>query len=298
MKNIGALAQGFFLAFVCSVGVFFAACGMDSVIYVDAPTNTANYPTYSSADETTHYFDFYTKEMTSSEETEASASYLGTGVYYKIYNNYSTLLSQRSAITSVNTSSSGSAAATKMISTYTFQPLGTNYNMSRAVFVKSTNSEKRVRFRLKNVKGTSVSSYSSETLALLSLNYAANLYDGRTTSGNETSYICTLSESGEVWTYSDGTTLDLTTAYPSEFIFPYRYDYAHSFDFFDDDDSDDSEQIDIEPVEGDLDYYYSSTSSETGTYYVQLFAVSIARDSSYTLSYSAVLDLGSVPIKK
>ncbi len=69
--------------------------------------------------------------------------------------------------------------------------------------------------------------------------------------------------------------------------------------FFDQNDTGFEEHA--EPVEGDEDYEYSETWSDENkaTYYVHFYAVGVANDTtSCTKSYSLVLDLGIIPIRK
>ena len=49
-----------------------------------------------------------------------------------------------------------------------------------------------------------------------------------------------------------------------------------------------------EPI--DADYAYTSTTEEINAYYVALFAIAVARDSTYTPAYSTAVYLGSVKI--
>ena len=297
MKNIGTLiVHRLCIAFLWATGAFFCACGLDETFEINAPTQVHKYSTYDTADPLSWYCDFSTVSQPSNISDGSSLNYLGTGVYYKIYNNYSTLLSQRSSITSLNTSSNGSSAATRMIQTLTYQPLGTNPNLSWSVFVReSGTSSHRVRFRLKSAASASNESGSitSETplLAMIAQQSSDKINYIGYASGEQ---YYTYDSATDTWTGSDS-----AIAFSDiRFVVPFRYDNAHSFDFFDDNDDDKDNNRDIEPVDGDSDYYYTSTASEDDTYYVQLFAVSIARSGTYEMTYSLVLDLGVIPIKK
>ena len=130
-----------FLMFFCCL-FFQISCGLEEVIVVEAPTVTYNDPLYSDDDYTNYYCSFLTKESGQPD------SFLGTEVYYKIYNNSSVLVSERNAITAVNTTSNGSSAATRMVETYTYQPLGMNPQNSDSIFLSSSGSDRRVYFRL------------------------------------------------------------------------------------------------------------------------------------------------------
>lgn len=83
------------------------------------------------------------------------------------------------------------------------------------------------------------------------------------------------------------------------FVVPYRNvtGGARSFDFFDDYET--KLPVNSEPVQGDADYEYSETFSTENTYFVQFYAIGVALDTSTCVNtYSLVLDLGTIPIKK
>ena len=238
---------------------FLSSCGLDTVISINEPTITDAPPLYNSDDYLTWYFSFTTNERNQQD------SFVGTEIYYKIYNNSSNLVSQRNAINSVNYTSNGTAAATKMIDTYTYQPLGTNPVIGNSPFIESTGTNTDVVLRLKTYTGNE--SYMGENIE---------------------SFRACLKIAGELQTSTGG-----------EYIVPFRIGNTKSFDFFDDDNDDLSGTRDVEPENGDSDFYYNSSPSSTDTYYVQLFAVGVAFDSdNLSNTYSLVLDLGSVPIKK
>lgn len=83
-----------FLSCLCMFSVF--SCGLESSHYVDSPTLAGTTPGYSSADRALQFFSFKTAFDTSS----GSFSYLGTEVYYKIYNNVSAMESRQTQINS------------------------------------------------------------------------------------------------------------------------------------------------------------------------------------------------------
>lgn len=235
---------------------FFSSCGLDEVTYVSEPSVTSNSPLYSNSDYLTWYSDFTTAEIGQAN------SFIGTDVYYKIYNNYSTLVSQRNSILAVNTASNSSSAATRMIESYTYQPLGTNRG-SDTVFVTKSGTNSRIKIRLKTYKGNE--SYSGSDM----YTRRACIIGGRF--GTDGSFV------------------------------PYRNGNSKSFDFFNDANNNvaDSTNTNVEPNLGDADYNHSSSASEANTYYVQMFAVGVVFDSgTLSNSFSLVLDLGSVPIRK
>ena len=258
MKDAGFMQKNLFLLILCiTAGIFVSSCGLETIISVNEPVSVYNAPLYSSDDYLTWYSEFATNE------TGQDDAFLGTEIYYKIYNNYSNLNSHRSSILAVNTSSNSSAAATRMIESYGYQTLGKSGNSDGWVFIPKKGDDgenRRVVIRLKNYQdGTGYSSDSDR------YNFAACVR----IDGTYQSYI------------------------------PYRNGNSKSFDFFDYDEDNKGGSRDVEPVEGDSDYYYNSTFSEENTYYVQLFAVGVANDSdTVSYSYSLVLDLGSVPIRK
>lgn len=241
MKKAADIFKKTFFLICCFF--FCLSCGLEEVTVVDELTVTYNDPLYSDSDYTNYYCEFLTNEKNQLD------SFIGTEIYYKIYNNSSALVSERNSIKSVNTSSYGSAAAERMINN-DYQVMGANPKNSGAVFIPTTGNNRKVYFR------------------------PADNGDG------------------------DNLKADIRISGTSTGQIPYRYN-DKSFDFFDNDNSDSSDTIDVEPVYGDDDYRYSSSASSSTEYYVQFFAVGVAWNSnSSTRSYSLLLDLGSIPIKK
>lgn len=307
MKNFRKTDKINFLVFFVLVEVFFMSCGLEETIKVEPPVKTVSTPLYSDTDYSNRYCGFVTVEEKNSE-----IEFTGTEIYYKIYNNYSALTSQRSAITSVNTASNGTAAATKLIETYKFQTLRTYPEIEDiAVFVPSENSDRVIIFRPKSYKGQeeylgdafesfrACVKFSDCLRAFVTGSLAT---DDKTTFSNvlrnvyydNTSSVWKISSSDTDYDYSNFSTLSSDSTVT--LCVPYRVN-SKSFDFFDDLDT--NEDTNIEPEDGDADYCYSSTSSADNTYYVQFFAVGLAFDSN-TLgtAYSLVLDLGSIAIIK
>jgi hypothetical protein len=243
-----------------ATGFFLSSCGLEVVYFIDEPKSTFNNPLYSSDDHLTWYFSFRAAVTSSADNLH----FMGTDVYYKIYNNYSNLTSHKSAILSVNTAANGYSAATRMIETYTYKPLGTSSSNEKAVFCEGYDNQK-ITIRLKNYQ---LGNGSKDASDCYNQNACVILGDSATLAEN---YI------------------------------PYRNSElgTKSFDFFDYDEDNKGGTRDVEPKEGDSDYYYNSTFSEENCYYVQMFAVACGWDStSVSPVYSLVLDLGSVPIRK
>ena len=82
------------LSCLCSACVL--SCGLESSYYVDAPASAGSQPSAGSADKALHFFSFRTADDTSS----GAFSYLGTEIYYRIYNNRSVMESREAAIES------------------------------------------------------------------------------------------------------------------------------------------------------------------------------------------------------
>ncbi|MBR6144064.1 MAG: hypothetical protein IKQ23_07260, partial [Treponema sp.] len=106
------------------------ACGLDTFYYLDPPITDGHTSYYTTEDGIYRYFSFVTNEESSLGDNDqyfSSSSelvFLGTEVYYKIYNNYSTMVSAENAIDSLNSSSSNyAAAAESLIESRGYKPL-------------------------------------------------------------------------------------------------------------------------------------------------------------------------------
>lgn len=140
MKTAGVKFKRFLIFFILPC-CFYGSCGLEEVTVVDEATVTYNYPSYSSDDYTTFYCEFLTNEENQLD------SFKGTNIYYKIYNNTSTLVSERSSINNVNTSSNGSLSAKRMIE-YEYQELGKYPTDGESYFIPSEGRNRRVYFRI------------------------------------------------------------------------------------------------------------------------------------------------------
>lgn len=252
--------DSFFKILCIITGIFVSSCGLEEVLTVEEPTVTHNSPLYSSSDSLTWYFSF-------KSSSDSGPNFVGTDVYYKIYNDSSKLTSERSSILSVNTSSNSSDAAKRMIETYTYQPLGTSAATDSSVFVPELG--RSVAFRLK----TSLS-YANDPASAV----AADRYK---------SHACIGLKSDTQYIFKD--------------YIPFRNGNKKSFDFFDANEDDKNRTRDALPQYGDSDYSCNESDKDKSfdEYFVQIFAVGVALNpETVTSSYSLVLDLGSVPIKK
>lgn len=245
------------LLLLCLFIYLLASCGIEEVFYLNAPTIAYNTPTYETADYTAKYVAFRTEE---SQDDGGAFSFDGTAVYYKIYNNYSTMISRNSAIESVNTSSNSSSAATKVIETYGYKPLGSLSASGSSL-------------------GSPLISDSGES---------RSVYIRLTTYGNYAPY------SADSFTSKIliGTNSDNGTA--PKYI-PMRNGNSKSFDFGRSSSDGFDTSVAAIPSSDDDDVEYGSFSS-SGTWYVDMYALAVGHDNSFTQYYSLVLHLGAIPI--
>lgn len=308
MKSAGifnTIKTIFLYFFFCAL---FMSCGLDTIISIEPPTIRDNSPTYSTEEYAVLYIDFQTNESSSNQNIEGG-SFLGTEVYYKIFNNYSNATSYQSSIENVNNTSNGDAAVTKMIGTYKYQPLlkkvrlasGTVVEASDSVFVPQKGSSRKIYFRPHTYAASDSIDFRSSIAIPHGYNssyggevYSYIGYDSTRKEAVTYNYVKASSE----WYDTNGNSLDY-----GDLIFfePYRNlsGKNRSFDFFDQNDTGFEENA--EPVSGDEDFMYNETWSDENkaTYYVHFYAVGVAMDTTTcTYAYSLVLDLGIIPIKK
>lgn len=85
--------------FVVCLILFNNSCGLDTYIVMDDPVlNIIHEPEYSSIQFQENYFEFYTNETGNYPN---DFMFLGTEVYYKIYNNYSIMNQERATLESL-----------------------------------------------------------------------------------------------------------------------------------------------------------------------------------------------------
>ena len=307
MKSAGRFNTIKLIFLFFSFCALFISCGLDTIILIDPPTIRDNSPTYSTEEYAILYIDFQTNESSANMNIEGGA-FLGTDVFYKIFNNYKDATSYQSAIENLNTTSNGDAAAARMIDTYKYQPLlkkvrradGTVLQVSDSVFVPQKGSSRKIYFR-------PLTYASSDAIDLRSSIAIPHGYNS-TYGGEVYSYMGYDPTKGAVtynwvkatneWYDTNGASLNYADLI---FFEPYRNlsGKNRSFDFFDQNDTNYDENV--EPVDGDEDYKHNETWSDENkaTYYVHFYAVGVANDTtSCTLSYSLVLDLGIIPIRK
>ncbi len=128
--------------------IFFIGCGLDTFYVIDSPS-VYHEPLYSSMELPERYFEFSTNE----HDYEGTIKFLGTEVYYKIYNSSSKMNSEVSSINSAaNNETSTNQSANRLIETYKYQTLRHSNDEGANILIpwnKNTNS-RRVEIRLAN----------------------------------------------------------------------------------------------------------------------------------------------------
>lgn len=185
-----------------------------------------------------------------------SFNYRGTAVYYKIYGNSFTLRNNVDAIESANNSSTGNAADMVRL-TYGYKPLNTTSGLHEPL-IASTLSNQTVYIRLTSYQDTA--QYPE---------YAPKIIVGY--SGNKkavATFVPVRNVGGKKYHFDFGRSNAAK----------YGTDYANNAKV---------------PQYGDEDV--SGTSSD-GVWYVDMYAIGMGNDPTFTKYYSNVLHLGTVPI--
>lgn len=131
---------------VCLFIFNFASCGLDSFYVIEAPKQGRANPMYSSVEEIEKYFEFYTYEAWFDPASEFK--FAGTDVYYRIYNNSDTLVSETSRIqTLADSTTSSSSAATTLVDTYKYTKLKLRGH-KQSTLIPYTGSDRKVHIRL------------------------------------------------------------------------------------------------------------------------------------------------------
>ena len=125
--------------------LMFLSCGLDTFYVIEAPT-VNHEPTYNSVDQTESYFEFST-----TEKDYDGVKFLGTEVYYKIYDSSSRMNSEYSNISQASSGdASTNQAADRMIINYKYHPLRSTGDINANIFVPKDNSNRKVIIRLSN----------------------------------------------------------------------------------------------------------------------------------------------------
>lgn len=262
----------------------FNGCGLEDIKYLNAPIfafdvqqiTIGNFMNQTEA--ANAHFDFRTND--SDQESDI---YRGTAIYYRIYNNYTTMNSEISNLSSLSSSTNSASSATKMIEGYKYNELGLAYEdhgvytpLSRIpLFSKGSND--RYFIRLTNNVGYD---------ACIKLVDSAD------------------SSVSKFWMYNNSTShydffSKLEDGYSAGYkrIVPMRKNGNLNFDFGRKYEAGEHKNNTILPVKGDEDFLCSDNSSAENIYYVTLYAVAYGFDSiDFSYLYSGVLFLGSVAI--
>lgn len=146
------LYELFSLAACC---LCFFGCGLETTYALDEPM-LLHSSTYSTVQPEEKYFEFDTEENKNENPiiNPPPFKFLGTAVYYKIYNRYEPVNSVASTLSSANNSSDPSSAAKLLRDTYKYRQLGTDSGQGTPL-ITSTNTNRRIYIRLTNYLNTS-----------------------------------------------------------------------------------------------------------------------------------------------
>ena len=146
----------FFLV-ACCLCLF--GCGLEEYYVVEAPFRIYQEPNYNS-EFSLRYFDFVTNET--ENPNRGTFVFLGTAVYYKIYNRYESINSVTSALSSANNSTDASYAANLLKDTYKYVQLGSEAGSTpliaatgadRRIYIRLTNYQNDARYQAKIIVG-------------------------------------------------------------------------------------------------------------------------------------------------
>lgn len=258
-KSLSFFILKIFFFLCCLFG--FTACGLDEFYELDPPVRCNNQPD-SNTEYATRYFEFTTNETGENNknyiDSSSSFKFLGTAIYYKIYNNLSTMDSDITTISTLINSTNYSNAVSRIRETLSYQELGT---------VKIENSQRR----------------EISTNPLISA-------QGK----NRTVYI-RLTNYQDTKEFSARILIDKEPLKDGDFeLYPSRSGSNKSFDFGR---TEDDKEVNVEPSQGDVDFASGTfTEPDNKKYYVNMYAIAVGRDTTYTNYYSNALHLGSVSI--
>ncbi len=237
-------------------------CGLETYYVVEGPTQRYTNPTVTSSGESSEYLESYFSFETNDEanyDPGSAFKYMGTAVYYKIYNDYSAMNAHISAVSTLSSSTNYSSAFPKLQS-YGYQELGVDREKlsdkteSYSPLIKAADTNRKIVIRLTNYKEPS----DAEEL--------------------------------KKWEYRAKILIDADGTGEKE-LYPMRQDNTKSFDFGRKNSNGDYDK----PKSGEDDVNYGTASKED-IYYVTLYAVAVGHDNTFTNYYSNVLYLGSVAI--
>ncbi len=227
--------HGCLIARICFAGLFlaFIACGIEVYIYLEPVTTYINKPS-SAADEALNYVAFVT-----SDGANDSDYFKGFEIYYRIYNNLTTLNSDVSAIDSYSEDTDTQALAySYLISTKSYSRLTAVNRLTDMPLIPSASANRAVYIRIYNAtsgytagvkvyelasnqsdseNGTLIADYGSPRRTISSLSQNTNKYTF------QFEYIV----SGDS-DYSYGTATSEGTLYVQFYVMAYGYDESFS----------------------------------------------------------------------
>ena len=129
--------------------LFNLSCGLDTFEVIEAPYQTTKKPEHNDVEEIQSYenkeFEFFTNETGNYSEI----TFLGTEVYYKIYNNFQTMYNERSGLITASESTSTSVSATQsLISKYKKLRVSNEQKTDLLIPKSPSNSPIKVNIRL------------------------------------------------------------------------------------------------------------------------------------------------------
>ncbi|GMO16829.1 MAG: hypothetical protein Ta2A_26140 [Treponemataceae bacterium] len=130
---------------LASLFLLFSSCGLQDITAVFEDTQHPSYNTLiqdTGFDPSLRYFDFNTGSQPT--DLNNTAGFLGTAVYYKIYNSLATLQTESNSVTGSQTSTSLNGTGFNRLISFGYQPLNLDANKN---FYFST-TPARVRLRL------------------------------------------------------------------------------------------------------------------------------------------------------
>lgn len=238
--------------------LFNTSCGLDVIEYYYPPVSIIHSPVVNEDNYIAEFdpFENYISFYTNDDDNKNSTTYLGTDIYYKIYNNINDAMKDKASITNTSTGSPlTNESANKMINTYGYHKLkkadsSGNIINSDCLIPRKSDSNKIVEI-------------------YPSYNAGKPLF---TISGEAQDYIPLRDIS-----YTNKYLNFEFKSYDTEFNNRSVY-YATSSD------------------EIDSDVKFNSTASKDNTWYVVFFAVGVGMDYTFNYQYSSVLYLGCLPI--
>ena len=226
--------------FMCFAALFvlFAACGIEVYIYLEPVSTYINKPG-SAVDEALNYIAFVTSDVVN--EASASDYFRGFEIYYRIYNNVTTLNSDVTAIESYSEDDDTQALAySYLISTKSYSRLTASSRLTDYPLIPSASDNRAVYIRMYNtvsgaytagIKVYQLSSpYSSSEDATLLADYGSPRRTISSATGNTNKYnflidYITSSDSDVYWSTSSTSE---GTLYVQFFVMAYGYDESFS----------------------------------------------------------------------